>query len=112
MTYEGLNVEEVVWIHKADLVQFDEYNDHVFDADLYLKPCDEHTLSYTLTTTAEANTRKAVEDALAELVDYLDRCSNKLDRAGAELYSVLDIIKHARELILNGYKYEPLKAIE
>jgi len=63
-------------------------------------------------TTAEANTRKAVEDALTELVDYLDRCSNKLDRAGAELYSVMPIIKHARELILNGYKHQPLKAIE
>ena len=104
-------VPDVVWIDKVDLVQFSEYGDHVSDADLYLNPRDGDSYSFTLTTTAEANTRKAVEDALAELVDYLDRCSNKLDRAGAELYSVLPIIKHARELILNGYKYEPLKAL-
>lgn len=73
---------------------------------------DGSCTDYVRKDIAIANTRKAVEDALAELVDYLDRRSNKLDRAGAELYSVLPIIKHARELILNGYKYEPLKHIE
>lgn len=106
MSSEDFIPPEVICIDKSSVGDYHPFTSEEFTED------DGSCTYYVRKDIAIANTRKAVEDALAELVDYLEGCSNKLDRAGAELYSVLPIIKHGRDLILNGYKYQPLKAIE